>query len=559
MTMTSSAVSQEGTRNNGRRLGVALAVIAVAQLMVVLDATIVILAQPRIQTALGFSDSGLEWVTNAYALAFGGLLLLGGRAGDLLGRRRMFIIGLLLFSAASLAGGLATSQAWLLTARTVQGVGGAVVAPTALALVATTFPEGPPRNRAMGVYAAMSGAGGAVGLIAGGLLVTYVSWRWVLFVNVPIGIAAAVAAMLVLPAAARPAGRNVGLDLPGAVTGTGGVVALVYGLSNAATSPDGTSHWGDAKVVAALAAGAVLLAAFAVIEARSRHALLPVRLIRQRDRLGANLIMLGVGTAVLGIFFFVNLFAQDVWGYSPLKTGVTFLPLTVALVVGSAVAARLVPWTGARPLLVAGSAACAGGMYWLSRVTEHSSYASGLLGPGLVIGAGLGLLFVPLQLVALARVDEADCGVAASLLNAGRQVGGSIGLAVLGTVAWTVFADTTRAARANVGAAAAGPAARQAVYQHALAVGFDRAFLVSAGIAVLILVLAIAMIRVRRADLNGSSPGRVEALRAYFRQRAAKTKITARSVLITARRSPALGAFSTSCVVWCHISAKLHS
>jgi EmrB/QacA subfamily drug resistance transporter len=502
MTMTSSAISQEGTRNNGRRLGVALAVIAVAQLMVVLDATIVILAQPRIQTALGFSDSGLEWVTNAYALAFGGLLLLGGRAGDLLGRRRMFVIGLLLFSAASLAGGLATSQAWLLTARTVQGIGGAIVAPTALALVATTFPEGPPRNRAMGVYAAMSGAGGAIGLIAGGLLVTYASWRWVLFVNVPIGIAAALAAVLVLPAAARRPGR---LDLPGAVTGTGGVVALVYGLSNAATSPDGTSHWGDANVVAALAAAAVLLAAFAVIEARSRHAMLPVRLLRQRDRLGANLIMLGVGTAILGIFFFVNLFAQDVWGYSPLKTGVTFLPLTVALVVGSAAAARLVPWIGARPLLVAGSAACAGGMYWLSRVTEHSTYAAGLLGPGLVIGAGLGLLFVPLQLVALARVDEADSGVAASLLNAGRQVGGSIGLAVLGTVAWTVFADTTRVARAHAAAAAtATAAARQAAYARALAVGFDRAFLVSAGIAALILVLAIAMIRVRRADLNGS-------------------------------------------------------
>src|SRR5579864_1403166 len=234
-----------GQPQQRRRLGLALAVIATAQLMVVLDATVVNVALPHIQAALGFSGSGLEWVVNAYALVLGGLLLLGGRAGDQFGRRRMFVAGLLLFSAASLAGGLATSQAWLLAARAVQGAGGAIVAPTALALIATTFPEGPPRNRAMGVYAAMSGAGGAVGLITGGLLVTYASWRWVLFVNVPIGVAAAIAALIVLPATGRRPGR---LDLPGAFTGTVGLAALVYGLSNAATSPDGTSHWGDGKV-----------------------------------------------------------------------------------------------------------------------------------------------------------------------------------------------------------------------------------------------------------------------------------------------------------------------
>jgi len=498
MAMTSSAIGQAGTRNDGRHLGVALLVIATAQLMVVLDATVVIVAQPHIQAALGFSGSGLEWVINAYALAFGGLLLLGGRAGDVFGRRRMFVIGLLLFSAASLVGGLATSQAWLLAARAVQGAGGAIVAPTALALIATTFPEGPPRNRAMGVYAGMSGAGGAVGLIAGGLLVTYASWRWVLFVNVPVGIVAAIAALAVLSEGARRPGR---LDLPGAITGTGGVAALVYGLSNAATSPDGTSHWGDAKVVAALAAGVVLLAAFAVIEARSSNALLPVRLLRSRDRVGANLVMLGAGTALFGVFFFVNLFVQDVWGYSPLRTGVSFLPLTAALVVGSAAAAALVPRIGVRPLLLAGGVAGAGGMYWLSRVTEHSTYAGGLLGPGLVIGAGLGLLLVPLQLTALAGVADADTGVAASLLNAGRQIGGSIGLAVLGTVAWTVVADSTSGAGP---AMAIMTASRQAAYQHALTAGFDRAFLVSAAIALLIVFIAIATIRVRRADLNGS-------------------------------------------------------
>ena len=494
--MTTLATGQTGTRRNRGHLGVALLVIATAQLMVVLDATIVVVAQPHIERALGFSGSGLEWVTNAYALALGGLLLLGGRAGDLLGRRRMFVAGLLLFTAASLAGGLATSQAWLLAARAVQGAGGAIVAPTALALIATTFPEGPPRNRAMGVYAAMSGAGGAAGLLAGGLLVTYVSWRWVLFVNVPIGVAVALAALTVLPAAGRRPGR---LDIPGAITGTAGVAALVYGLSNAATSPDGTSHWGDPKVVAALAAGALLLAAFALIETRSRDPLLPGRVLRQRDRLGANLVMLVVGTALFGVFFFINLFVQEVWGYSALRTGLAFLPLTVVLLAASTAAATLVSRIGARPLLLAGGAASAGGLFWLSGLSEHGSYAGGLLGPMLLTGAGLGLLFVPLPLVALVRVTEADSGVAASLLNAGRQIGGSIGLAVLGTVAWTVIAD-----RARARAAAPGTASWQAAYQHALAAGFDRAFLVASGIALLIVVVTLAAIRVRRADLNGS-------------------------------------------------------
>ena len=496
MAITSSAIGQAGIRNDGRHLGVPLLVIATAQLMVVLDATVVNVALPHIQTALGFSGSGLEWVVNAYALVLGGLLLLGGRAGDQFGRRRMFVAGLLLFSAASLAGGLATSQGWLLAARAVQGAAGAIVAPTALALIATTFPEGPARNRAMGVYSAMSAAGGAVGLLAGGLLVTYASWRWVLFVNVPIGVGAALAALIVLPGAARRPGR---FDLGGAITGTGGVAALVYGLSNAATSPDGTSHWGDANVLAALTAGVALLAAFAVIEARSHHALMPVRLLRSRDRVGAILMMLAVGTIVSGVFFFVTLFAQDLWGYSPLRTGVAFLPLTATLLAGTAAATRLVPRVGARPLLMAGAATTAGGLYWLSRMTEHGTYAGALLGPGLITGAGLGLLFVPLSLVALARVGEADSGVASSLLNAGRQVGAAIGLAVLGTVAWTVVADGTRT-HAAAGQTAVSPAA----YQHALAAGFDRAFLVGAGIAVLLLVIAIAAIRVRRADLSGS-------------------------------------------------------
>jgi MFS family permease len=248
------------------RLGLALVVIATAQLMVVLDATIVNVALPHIQRALGFSGAGLEWVVNAYALTFGGFLLLGGRAGDILGRRRMFIIGVILFSLASLLGGFATTQAWLLAARAIQGVGGAIVAPAALSLVTTTFPEGPPRNRAMGVYAAMSVGGAAVGLIAGGLLTSYLSWRWVLFVNVPIGIAVALSAPFVLDAGKRLRGR---FDLPGAITGTAGLAALVYGLSSAAPSESGVAHWGEPKVYGSLVASVVLLVTFVVIEARS--------------------------------------------------------------------------------------------------------------------------------------------------------------------------------------------------------------------------------------------------------------------------------------------------
>jgi EmrB/QacA subfamily drug resistance transporter len=496
------------TGTAGPRLGLALVVIATAQLMVVLDATIVNVALPHIQRELGFSGSGLEWVVNAYALAFGGLLLLGGRAGDLLGRRKVFIAGLLVFSAASLAGGFATSQAWLLVARTVQGAGAAVTAATALALIATTFPEGPPRNRAMGVYSAMSVAGGAVGLLTGGLLTTYLSWRWVLFVNVPIGLAAAIAAPRVLVESPRQRGR---FDLPGAITGTGGIAALVYGLSNAATTPDGVSHWADPKVVASLAASVVLLAAFTVIEGRSENPLLPLRLLRDRDRTGANLVMVCVGAVFFGLFFFLTVFMQSVWGYSALKTGVAYLPLAAGILVSSGVAAQIVGRIGARPLLLAGTPAAAGGMYWLSRLSEHSSYAGAVLGPILVIAAGLGLLFVPATLIALSRVADEESGVAASLRNTGQQVGGAIGLAVLGTVAWTVVANSIQATTAHAATAAqAGhpprlsQAARTAIYHHALATGFSRTFLAAAGVMLLALVITIMAIRVRRADSNNN-------------------------------------------------------
>jgi len=475
-------------------------VIASAQLMVVLDATIVNVALPHVQHALGFSGSGLEWVVNAYAVTFGGLLLLGGRAGDLLGRRRVFIGGLLLFSAASFLGGFATTQWWLLAARAIQGVGGAVIAPTALSLIQTNFPEGEARNRAMGVYSAMAGGGGAVGLLLGGILTTYVSWRWVLFVNVPIGILVAASAPRALTESPRRPGR---IDWAGAVTGTGGVALLVYGLSKAATGQDGVSHWGDTEVIVALVASVLLLVAFALIERRSTHPLLPMRVLADRNRSGAYLIMLCLGTAMFGMFFFLTLFVQTVLGYSAVRSGLSFLPFTIGIVSAATVASRLTSRVGARPLILTGAVMAAGGMFWFSRLTEHSGYVGQLLGPMLVTSFGLGLLFVPMSLVALHGVQEQDAGVAGSLLNTGQQVGGAIGLAALGTIAWTTVADNARSTTAAIAAGHQAPESAAQVTAHALATGFARGFLTSSVIAVLALVVALVAIRVRRQDLTG--------------------------------------------------------
>jgi EmrB/QacA subfamily drug resistance transporter len=510
---TGHAAAPAATAGGNRRLGLALLVIATAQLMVVLDATIVNVALPHIQQALGFSGSGLEWVVNAYAVTFGGLLLLGGRAGDILGRRRVFVFGLLLFSAASLFGGFATSQAWLLTARAVQGVGGAVIAPTALALITTNFPEGGERNRAFGVYAAMAGAGSAAGLLLGGILTTYLSWRWVLFVNVPIGILVAAAAPRVLAESPRRPGR---IDVAGAITGTGGIALLVYGLSKAATGPDGVSHWGDAQVLASLTASVVLLVSFVLIEMRSSRPLLPMRVLADRNRSGAYLIMLCVSTGLFGLFFFLTLFIQTVLGYSAIRSGIAYLPFAIGVVIASALASQLVPRVGPRPLIVAGAAMVAGGMFWFSRLTEHSSYAGDLLGPQIVSSFGLGLVFVPLALVALHKVAEQDTGVASSLLNTAQQVGGAIGLAVLGTVAWTTVADSVRTQVAHAAAAGRplpkpGTPPPTSIYYHALTVGFSRAFLVAAAVGLVALLIAIATIRVRRQDLSGAAPAPQEA------------------------------------------------
>ncbi len=354
--------------------------------------------------------------------------------------------------------------------------------------------------------AAMSGGGAAVGLVAGGLLTTYLSWRWVLFVNVPIGVLVAAMAPLVLGESARRRGR---FDLAGAVTGTAGVALLVYGLSNASTDQAGVSHWADPKVVASLVAAVALLVTFVVIERRSRHALMPLRIFASRSRSGAYLIMLVLATAMFGILFFLTIFVQTVLGYSALTAGVAFLPYAGTIVVVSGIVSQLVARTGARPLMLAGAAVTAGGMYWFSRIGVHTTYLGGLLGPMLVTAAGLGLLFVPLQLVALARVRDEDSGLASSLLSTGQQAGSAIGLAALGTVVWTAVANSVRSQAAHATAAARSGHALASVQAHtsinhnALAAGITRGFLAASGIALAALVIAGSAIRVRREDLAG--------------------------------------------------------
>ena len=467
-----------GTAPQARNLGLALVVIAIAQLMVVLDTAIVNIALPSIQRALHFTPTSLEWVVNGYALAFGGLLLLGGRAGDLFGRRRVFVTGVLLFTLGSLAGGFATTSTWLIMARVAQGVGAAIVAPTALSLVADTFPEGSARNRALGVYSAVSGAGGALGLLLGGLITNYFSWRWVLFVNVPIGVMLALGAPRVLAATNGRPGR---LDLPGAATVTAGMTLLVYGLSRAASS-----GWTNTLTVGPLVAGIVLLAAFIVIELRSQQPLLPLRIFANRNRSGAYAVRLAIGATLSGMLFFLTQYMQNILGYSPLKAGLAFLPITVGVVLGAQSASRLIGRIGPRPLMSVGALVGAAGLFGLSRVTEHSGYISGVLGPVLAISFGLGLIFVSTTIVAVAGVSPRESGLSSALLNVGQQLGGSIGIAVLGTIAATVT-------RNQLAIRTPTPA----LINHAFTAGYRSAFAISALIALVGFVVAAAVIKGR--------------------------------------------------------------
>jgi EmrB/QacA subfamily drug resistance transporter len=486
-------------------LGLALAVISAAQLMVVLDATIVNIALPYLKSDLEFSDANLSWVVNAYTLAFGGLLLLGGRAGDLLGRRKVFMFGVLLFALASLLGGFAQTETWLICARVLQGVGAAVASPTALSLVTTTFPPGKARNRAFAVYAAMSGAGAAIGLILGGAL-TEASWRWTFFINVPIGLFVAFMAPRVLGESERQRGR---FDLPGAVTATGGLVSLVYGLTHAATD-----SWGDPVTVATITLGAVLLVVFLLLEAFSAHALMPFRVLAERNRAVSYLAMLAIGSAMFAMFYFLSLFVQVVLGYSSLKAGFAFLPFSFGIVFAAQIASQAVSRMDPRWIAGTGGVIAATGMLWMSRLEVDSTYLGGLIGPMVVIAVGLGLLFVPLTLTAVAGVAKADSGVASAVLNTMQQVGGALGLATLSTVATTAAtARKEELASALASRVAAGdvtpdrlPAIGKIMGLQAMTEGYTTAFVVAAVIIAAAAVVVMVGLNVKHGDLATDSP-----------------------------------------------------
>jgi EmrB/QacA subfamily drug resistance transporter len=403
-----------------------LAIILASYLMIVLDVSIVITALPKIHHALGFSATGLSWVQNAYTLSFGGLLLLGARAGDILGRRRMFVVGIALFTVASLAAGLAQSATWLLAARAVQGVGAAIAAPSTLALLTTSFPEGPERTRAVAYYGAVAGGGGSVGLVLGGVLTDFLSWRYGLFINVPVGIALILAAPRYLPETEPRSGR---FDLAGAATSTLGMTAVVYGIVRSATA-----GWTDAITIASLIGGVALLGLFVLTERRAEQPITPLRLFASRERAGAYVARILFVGAMFGMFFFLTQFLQGVSGYSPLEAGVAFLPLTGVMFSMVAVVPRLAQRFGNARLLAGGVAIALVGMAWLSRISADTPYLTGMAIPMVILGIGAAAAFTPLTASGVAGVTPEDAGAASGLVNVAHQLGGSLGLGVLVTV-----------------------------------------------------------------------------------------------------------------------------
>ncbi|MEU6307845.1 MFS transporter [Streptomyces chartreusis] len=507
--MTTSQLIKDQIPGAARRQGhpgIALTVIAACQLMVVLDATIVNIALPHIQDALKFSTTDLTWVVSSYTLTFGGLLLLGGRAGDILGRRRVFMTGILLFTLASLLGGLAQEPWQLLAARVLQGMGGAIASPTSLALITTTFPEGPERNRAFGVFAAVSAGGGAIGLLAGGMLTEWLDWRWVLFVNVPIGIVIAVLAPLYINESERHSGR---FDIAGAVTSTAGMASLVYGFIRAADE-----GWRDSLTIGSFAAAVILLLAFAFIESRAKEPITPLKMFADRNRSGTYVIMLSLAAAMFGMFFYIVLFVQNVLQYSPIEAGLAFLPVTVVIALGAGLSQRFLPVLGPKPFMLAGSALAAIGLAWQTLITADSSYAGGVLGPMLVFGFGMGLNFVTLTITAVSGVAQHEAGAASGLLNATQQVGGSLGLSILTTVFGTASKDEAEKQLPKF--MAEGSAEQKAEFakthqlpgswgHEVLTQGISTGFVAAASMAVIALATAWLVIRVRKSDLEALS------------------------------------------------------
>ena len=426
-----------------------LSIILTTYLMIILDATIIITALPKIHRALGFSATGLSWVQSAYTLTFGGFLLLGARAGDILGRRRVFVVGIALFTFASLMGGLAQSSSWLLAARAVQGIGAAIAAPSTLALLQISFREGPERARAIGAYSAVAGGGGSIGLVLGGMLTSWVSWRWGLFINVPIGMVLVVLAPRYLPESERKHGH---FDLVGAATSTLGMTALVYGFVRAASA-----GWTNPGTVTSFVLGVVLLVAFVLNERRAEQPITPLHLFADRERAGSYVVRMLVVSGMFAMFFFLTQFFQGVLGYSALQAGVAFLPVTAVMFAAARLAPRIGPRVGNMRLLAGGVATALVGMALLSRITLTSHYFPTIAIPMLLLGIGIGTALTPLTTAGVAGVAPEDAGAASGLVNVAQQLGASLGLGIL----VTVFASASHAPDHRVPASASALVARQ--------------------------------------------------------------------------------------------------
>jgi EmrB/QacA subfamily drug resistance transporter len=448
-----------------------------AQLMIILDATVVNIALPHIQAGLHFSATSLSWVLNGYTLTFGGLLLLGGRAGDILGRRRMFLLGIVIFTLASLAGGLAPNAPVLLTARAIQGVGGALASPAVLALVISGFPEGKERIRALAIYTGVVTAGGSLGLVLGGLIIQFTSWRWVLFINVPIGVAVILLAPRFVAETPRLPGK---FDLSGALTSTTGVAMLVYAFTRAAGS-----GWGDHLAIASFIVAAVLLVAFILTETRAVQPITPLRLFASASRSGSYAARLLLVGGMFGMFFFVTQFLQDVLGFSPLRTGFAFLPMTLLLFGASRFSPKLMPIVGPRRLMLASMVLVIAGMAWLTQVTPETGYWTGVFGPMVLFGIGGGTVFVPLTSASLVGVRPQDSGAASSLVNVMQQLGGSVGLAAL----VAVFGTARRNALAHPAAGLTATGQAHRVLSHGVSAAFILATVFDVGCLLIIVLL----------------------------------------------------------------------
>jgi EmrB/QacA subfamily drug resistance transporter len=481
MSLASAATVQASQQHKGRsHASVVLAVCCLAQLMVVLDVSVVMVALPQMRHGLHLTVTGQQWVVNAYTLTFAGFLMLGGRAADLFGRKRIFLLGLGLFTVCSLIGGLAQNGDWLVAARAAQGLGGAVLAPATLSLLTTNFPNQDERRRALGAWSATAASGAAIGVLLGGVLTQAIDWRWVLFINVPIG-AALIAVTSVAVTESKVASAKRSLDLAGAITVTGGLAVLVYGIVGT------DSHaWGSTSTVVALGIGAALLAAFLVIEARvAAQPLIPLAVFRRRSLSVANLIAITIGVSLFGLYFFLSLYMQQVNGYSALQGGLAYLPAGLATLTGALVGTRLVARLGPRRQLVLGPVLAAAALVWLTALSPGSDYWANMFGPLLLAGFGFGLSFVPMTIAATVGLPHDQAGLAAGLINTTRQVGGAVGLAVMATVA------------ANAAALHAGASLRATAA--ALTNGYDHAFAIGAGALLAGAALALLLPHVRQA------------------------------------------------------------